>query len=100
VTRRRRSSVTEMRYEIYNRMLKSLPGMLFCFEFSLIGFDFEDAVIVREKMIGDGFSENEIQDFFGIDIAMTLGGTGRQSGKGMNFIPIMLHIILFNQEHR
>jgi hypothetical protein len=64
MTRRRRSSVTEMRYEIYNRMLKSLP----------------DAHLVKEKMIADGFSETEIIDFFGIETAMTVAGGPSASG--------------------
>lgn len=51
--RRRSSSVTDVRYEMYTRMLKSLP----------------ESAFVREKMLSDGFSETEINDFFGIDPA-------------------------------
>ena len=50
--RRRSSSVTDIRYEMYTRMLKSLP----------------ESYAVREKMVQDGFSETEINDFFGLDV--------------------------------
>lgn len=48
---RRRSSVSDMRYEVYTRLLKSLP----------------EANIVRDRMLQDGFSDAEIADYFGTE---------------------------------
>ena len=83
--RRRASSVSEMRYEMYTRMLKSLP----------------ESAYVREKMISDGFSETEINDFFGLDSTNPTGlphglsnsGVGGKGGLNTDKYKKMLRLL-------